>query len=91
MKLGKLVMLVLALFAFAMTSCGDDDEDDNPCTVCTLAVPLLSDCEIEVCPDGTSTTLDGGAACAGGELAVSLLTTQAEKVDALTAAGYSCN
>jgi len=89
MKLGKLFLLTLALFAFAMTSCGDDD-DDNDCIRCELSAPLVSDCEIDVCPDGTATS-NGELLCAGGEVAISLLNTQDEIVDALESAGYSCN
>lgn len=83
-------MLALALFAFTMTSCGDDD---NGCTVCKLTVPLLSDCEIEVCEDGTSSRKSGGDVCLGGEAAITAASaaTQQEKIDALTAAGFSCN
>lgn len=91
MKLGKLFLLVLALFAFGMTSCGDD-EDDNDCTRCTLNIPLLDDCEIDVCPDGTTTTVSGGINCTGGEAALAATGgTQQENIDALTTAGFSCN
>lgn len=90
MKISKLLMVAFALCAFTFVSCGDDD-DDNPCTVCKFEVPLLSDCEIQVCEDGANTTLDGGAACLGGETLLVGLSTQAEKVAALETAGFSCN
>jgi len=91
MKLGKLFLLALALFAFGLTSCGKDD--DNDCTRCKLAIPILDDCEIDVCPDGSTTTVGGGINCAGGEAALAIVSagTQQEKIDALTAAGFSCN
>lgn len=89
MKFSKLFMVALTLVAFTFTSCGDDD--DSTCMQCKLAVPLFDDCEIEVCEDGTATTLSGGTACLGGETAISLLSTQAEKVAALEAAGFTCN
>jgi len=75
MKLGKLFLLALALFAFGLTSCGKDD--DNDCTRCKLAIPILDDCEIDVCPDGSTTTVGGGINCAGGEAALALRTTKA--------------
>jgi len=90
MKFNKLFLLVFALMAFTFVSCGDSEEP-NGCMKCKLAVPLLSDCEIEVCEDGASTTLDGGTACAGGEAVLIGLSTQAEKVQALTDLGFSCN
>lgn len=93
MKLGKLFLLVLALFAFGMTSCGDDDDD---CTRCTLSsgVPLIDDCDIDVCPDGTTNTRGGGALCLGGETALGTLAadaTQQEKIEVLRTAGFTCN
>lgn len=83
------LLFVFLMLGFA-TSCGDD-EPETTCTVCTLAVPLFDDCQIDVCEDGTDTTQAGGTACLGGETALTGLTTQAEKVDALVAAGFTCN
>jgi len=58
MKTTRLFVLAFGLCAFTFMSCGDED-DSNLCTRCKLSIPLIADCEIDVCEDGTSTIVGG--------------------------------
>jgi len=85
MKLRNLFLLLAFAASFTFTSCGDDD---STCTKCKLEVPLLGDCEVEVCEDGSFTD-NGATVCATNAFTGS--GTQAEVIAGLEALGYDCN
>ena len=89
MKLGKLLLL-LSFFAFGLASCGDDEDDTPVCVECILAFTLFEDCEIEVCPDGTSTSNEAGT-CGIAETNALALDNQQEIIDLLEGAVFTCN
>lgn len=71
-----------------MVSCGDDAVADG-CTECKLSVPLLADCEVTVCQDGTSTSNDATTCVVADLLAAG--GTQTELVMSLEDAGFDCS
>lgn len=89
MKLGKLFMVVIAFITLTMSACKNDQDG---CTVCKMVLPIVADCEINVCPDGSSSRRSGGDFCISGETSISAAgaMTQQEKIDVLTSSGFTC-
>ncbi len=92
MKIQNLFLFLLLALSFTIVSCGGDDDVEDGCVLCTLEIPLLADCDVTVCEDGSTTSEGGDVACVSAE-AILLGTgnTQDGIVTELEALGFNCN